>query len=361
MAERPGAEVMIRQVERLAADLRDLTGIFGARAAALLAPPRGERAEKVYLTGDGDSYHASCAAAMAFETIADIACAPVSALRFSEYGAQWMRPSAPDRTLVIAVSASGGTERVLRAVERARHHGAQTLAVTGTPGSAVTREACHSLVIGLPDTEPSPGIRSYQASLLGLLLIAIQLAQTRGRCSALAAERLRHELSALAEAVDATARAVKASCRDLATVIAAAPVMAMVGSGPSYGSALFSAAKVVEGAGIPAIGQDLEEWCHVERHAGPADMPVVVIAPPGRSHPIAADVAALARKLGRRVITVAQIGDTDLTRHADTVLPVHGGTREEFTPLLYHVFASYLACFTAQRLGRAPFQMGRLS
>src|SRR5260370_17436960 len=87
MAERPGAEVMIRQVERLAADLRDLTGIFGARAAALLAPPRGERAEKVYLTGDGDSYHASGAAAMAFETIADIPCPPGSPLRFRQHRA----------------------------------------------------------------------------------------------------------------------------------------------------------------------------------------------------------------------------------------------------------------------------------
>ena len=61
------------------------------------------------------------------------------------------------------------------------------------------------------------------------------------------------------------------------------PVLVMTGSGPSYGTALFAAAKMTETAGVFAAGQDLEEWCHVERLAYPDAMPVFVIAPPGRS------------------------------------------------------------------------------
>jgi len=60
--------------------------------------------------------------------------------------------------------------------------------------------------------------------------------------------------------------------------------MVMVGSGPSYGTALFSAAKMIEAAGIFVLGQDVEEWWHVERFAYPIAMPVFVIAPPGRSY-----------------------------------------------------------------------------
>jgi glutamine---fructose-6-phosphate transaminase (isomerizing) len=137
--------------------------------------------------------------------------------------------------------------------------------------------------------------------------------------------------------------------------------MVVAGSGPNYGTAMFAAAKMAEAAGILAAGQDLEEWCHVERYAYPAGMPVAVIAPPGSSHQAAADVAATAGELGRHVIAVTHQGHTDVTRHASTVLPVHGDTREEFTPLLYHVFASYLASFTAHRLGRRPFQAGHVS
>lgn len=136
-------------------------------------------------------------------------------------------------------------------------------------------------------------------------------------------------------------------------------MMIMVGSGPSYGTALFSAAKMIEAAGVFAVGQDLEEWSHVERHAYPDDMPIFVIAPPGRSHQRATELAAQAHKLGRRVIAITNDDDTEISRHARAVLPVHGRTREEFSPLLYHPFAGYLACFLTQRLGRLPFQTDR--
>jgi glucosamine--fructose-6-phosphate aminotransferase (isomerizing) len=88
-------------------------------------------------------------------------------------------------------------------------------------------------------------------------------------------------------------------------------------------------------------------------------MPVFVIAPPGRSHWRAGDLAATARGLGRRVITVTHKDDTAVTRHAYAVLPVQGEVREEFSPVLYHLFASYVASYVAARLGRSLFQSDR--
>ncbi len=88
-------------------------------------------------------------------------------------------------------------------------------------------------------------------------------------------------------------------------------------------------------------------------------MPVFVIAPPGRSHWRAGDVAATARALGRRVIAVTHKDDTAVTRHAHAVLPVHGEVREEFSPMLYHLFANYVASYVAARLGRSLFQSNR--
>src|SRR5215813_6624752 len=170
-------EVMIRQVEGLAGDLRALTRPFTEQIRSVLTPSEWRAVNKVYLTGDGDSYHASCAAEMAFETIADIACAPMSAQRFLDYGAAWMRPTAPQQTLVVATSASGGTKRVVQAIERAKAHGALTIAFTGTPNSAVTQVAERTIVVELPQKQRSPGIRTYQASLLGMLLVAIQLGE----------------------------------------------------------------------------------------------------------------------------------------------------------------------------------------
>ena len=352
-------EVMFRQVAGLAGDVRQLTHPFERQVRAALTPPEWRAVRKVYLTGDGDSYHASCAAEMAFAAIADVDCEPLSAQRFLDYGAAWMRPATPHQTLVIATSASGGTERVVQAIERAKENGALTVALTGTPNSPVTQVADRTITVELPQRERSPGIRTYQASLVGMLLTAIQLGELQDRYAREEAEGLRRELVDLATVVDATTNAIQAGCREVADMIAASPVVVMLGSGPSYGTALYGAAKLIEAAGVFAMGQDLEEWWHVERFAYPVDMPVFVIAPPGRSHWRAESVAATARGLGRRVIVVAHQNDTQVTRHAHMVLPVHGEVREELSPLLYHLFASYVAAHVAKRLDRCPFQSDR--
>ena len=101
-------EVMLRQLAGLAGDLRQLTRPFAQQIGTVLSPAEWAAVKNVYLTGDGDSYHASCALEMAFETLAGVGCRPMSAQRFVDYGAQWMR----QQSLVLAISASGGTQRV---------------------------------------------------------------------------------------------------------------------------------------------------------------------------------------------------------------------------------------------------------
>lgn len=349
------SQVMIRQVEQLSEDLRERVPVFEHRTRTLLTPSERVAVDSVFLIGNGDSYHASCATETAFETLAGIPCEPLSAHRFLRYGPlPTHRTSAGRRALLIATSASGTTRQVVQAIEHARGHGVLTVALTGTPDSPVTQEADRALIVDLPNSERSPGIRTYQASLLGMLLIALHLAETRP--SHRATDPLRQELINLADAIDVTARGIKDRCRYLAHEIADAPVVMVVGSGPSYGTALFSAAKIIEASGVFAAGQDLEEWSHVERFAYPLDTPVFVIAPPGRSLSRAADLATQARSLGRRVIAITPEARTEVTRHAHTVLPVHGTVREEFSPLLFHLFAAYTACYLTKRLGRTPFQ-----
>jgi len=44
---------------------------------------------------------------------------------------------------------------------------------------------------------------------------------------------------------------------------------------------------------------------------------------------------------------------------SSAVLPVQGEVREEFSPLLYHLFANYVASYVAARLGRSLFHSDR--
>jgi len=348
--------VMFTQAAQLSHDLTRLTGPVTEQITGLLPPGGWTSVDRVYLSGDGDSYHAACAVQWAFTSLAGIDCHAISAQHLLSYPPNLSTRGPERRALVIGISASGTTKRVQQLLTQARERGALTVAVTGRPGSPVTQEAEHSLIVELTQNQPSPGIRTYQASLLGLLLIAVHLSSHRSGGPVAAPKLLRAEILALADRIEATSHAAAQHCPALVKTIAHAPAMTLLGSGPSHGTALFAAAKIIEAASIFAVGQDLEEWSHVERFARPYTMPLFLIAPPGPTHPRAVQVARHARSLGRYVIAVTTADDDDLTMHAHTVLPVHGHPREEFSPLLYGLFAAHLAGGLAQHLKRQPFQ-----
>ena len=104
------------------------------------------------------------------------------------------------------------------------------------------------------------------------------------------------------------------------------------------------------------MGQDLEEWTHVEFFAYPSDTPTFIIAPPGNAHWRAIELAEMVKNYGRRLVAVVKHDNHRIIEHADFTLPVIGDVREEFSPLVYHIAADFFACFLAESTGRHLFQ-----
>lgn len=349
-------EVMIRQVEDLPQLTRTQLEPIDRAARAVLAGLPVTSLQRIITAGNGDSYHAVCACELAFASIGGIANDPLSAQRFLDYGVDLLPPSAAVTTLVAGVSASGGTADVAQLLAAVRARGAPTLAITGAPGSRVTQAAQYTLPVTIPDFGRSPGVRTYHASLLGLLLLAINIGELRQHISAAEANALRNELGEMEAIMAATLDAARELAQAAAQLCREEPFLLFLGSGPSYGTALFAAAKVVEASAVFAAAQELEGWWHVERFAYPAGMVTFLIAPPGRTYQRAVELAKGARQLGRRVIAVVREGDQAIARHAELILPVAGDVREAFSPLVYHLIASLFASFLAQALGRALLQ-----
>jgi glucosamine--fructose-6-phosphate aminotransferase (isomerizing) len=348
--------VMVKQVEDLPVVMREQTGPFDSIVRNVLTPLEFLSLRRVFVVGDGDSYHASMASEMAFENIARIPCEPMSAQRFLDYGAEWMPVPNPNSTLVVGISASGKTQRVIQSLERAKEYGALTIALTGTKGSPLTQAADRAIEMQLPDKGPSPGIRTYSASLLGLALLAIRIGEIKDRYHQEQANAMRKELKDLASIVEATTQVTDGPARQAGDAFHDANIHIWVGSGPSYGTAIFSAAKTVEAAAVFSVGQDLEEWWHVEKFAFPKDMPTFIVAPPGRSYRRAFELAKTAKQMGRRIAAVVNSDDRDIAPLADFVFPVAGEVREEFSPLVYHVAADLFAAYLTDKLGRKLFQ-----
>ena len=354
-------EVMLKQVADLPKMMRSQTAAFDHDIRNVLTPLEFQSLHRVYLVGDGDSYHGSLAAEMAFESIAKMNCEPLSAMRFLEYAADYVPTSFPNDTLMVGISASGRTQRVVQAIERARKASPniRTVAFSGQAGSPVMEAAERSVQLKIEDLGMSPGIRTYAASLMGLYLLAIRIGELKNKYTMDEANAMRAEIASLADVVEASTPAFDKTAKELAELFKDSPSFIFAGSGPSFGTAVFSAAKVIEAAGIFSMGQDLEEWAHVERFCYPDEMPVFIIAPQGKGYWRAVELAKSAKSLGRKIIAIVNEKDQEIAPLADHVFPVAGDVREEFSPLVYHVPADLFASYLATKQGKFLFQSDR--
>lgn len=340
-----------QQVDTLPELVQGMVDRLVRTAQAALPPALCRDVQRVFLTGCGDSHHAGLNTEMAFEQLAGLPCEPMTALQFGRYAAGYLPSGA---ALVLAVSVSGQVSRTIEALELARAAGATSVAVTGDGNSPLARAAeivLKTAVPPLPDELQGmvvPGTRSYVASQLALYVTAIHLGQERGHLPQAQANKLRHELAALAEQMEATIAAADPAAHEATAAWHDAASFVFCGAGPNYGTALFSAAKILEASGDAAVAQDTEEWAHLNYFARETATPTFLLSAGGRDEDRALEIAEAARAIGRRVAVVAPTGsDLAQTEHKDVLLPVAGPVRECFSPLLLclpgALFAAYLA------------------
>lgn len=312
---------------------------------------------QVYLIGCGDSYMATVGSELAFWTLAGLPCRALTALHFSRYIAPQLRDDGS--TLVIGVSVSGEVARTVEGLRMAARAGARTIALTGDSSSRLARSSQYlfpAVVPAMANTSPSPGVRSYVASLLALYLLAVRLGETRGFLEPEIVAGAHEELRSIAEL---QAQAIGAGMECIKTWLSSADQIrefVFLGAGPAYGVALFGAAKILEASGDPALGQDLEEWAHLQYFARDVSTPTVIIDCGGAGYSRAVEVAQAARAIGRRVLAVVPAGEGVISSVADVTLALSGQTREAFTPLLYSIPVMCLASERAKSLRENPYR-----
>lgn len=347
---------MIENINDLPTLIQSKTMVFEELVKKVLGRINLPVIRKVFIVGDGDSFHAGLSAEMAFESLAGTSCEVASAQKFLDYKAPYLSEADHDKTLIICISASGGTKRVLQSVKIAKEKGYRVFGMTGIPNSAIATEMDFNITLEVPHFPPCPGIRSYVATVLGLILTAVNIGVINKKFTSDRAFELIKEIQDLSNIAKSTIAASDKVACSFAQDIRQAGAMIFLGSGPSYGTAVFSAAKIIEACGIYAMGQDLEEWSHVEFFAYPNDMPTVIIAPPGNSKWRAEEIVEMVRSFGHKTATIAEGNDHSVMQNAHYAFPVVGTVREEFSPIIYHIGADMLAFHLANALNRKLFQ-----
>lgn len=350
-------ELILDQMETLGEIHRENFNDIDASVRKAFSALELESLHRVYAIGDGDSYHAALASKMAFLQFAKTVYYPTPAFQFLAYDSDFIPVNFPRDTLVVGVSASGNSSKVVESIKKARAKSEKIIVagLVGNEHSQVADAAGRMISAQLPELGRSPGIRTYTASLMGLMSIAIRIGEIKRVYHMQVANQLRQEIVDLADGVEKTYQAAIEPAQLAAESFKNASFISYVGSGPSFGSAYFSSAKVVESAGVYPGVQDLEEWAHVERFSYPVDFPVFLVAPPGKSYWRAVELAKGAKLIGHPLMAVVSAQDTEISQLADYVFPVQVEAREAFTPLLYYIAGTIFAYYLTKKLGRCMF------
>jgi len=243
--------------------------LFGANAQTILTD-----IDRVLILACGTSYYAGLTARYWIESLAAI---PVTVEIASEYR---YRDSVPHpRTLVVTITQSGETADTLAALKHARVLGmAQTLTICNVATSAMVRECqlaylTHAGVeIGVAST------KAFTTQLVGLFLLALTLAQTRGRLDGAQETAHLKALRHLPAAIGAVL-ALEPQIMAWADRFARKEHALFLGRGMHYPIALEGALKLKEISYIHAEAYPAGELKHGPLALVTEHMPVVTIAP----------------------------------------------------------------------------------
>jgi glucosamine--fructose-6-phosphate aminotransferase (isomerizing) len=205
-----------------------------------------------------------------------------------------------------------------------------------------------------PDPGFAPGTISYVASLCVLYALALRAGELSGRLSPAVVEERLMALSAQSDVVARTTELSAPAAAELGRETAFDVPIHLVGGGPSFGTASFGRAKLIEAALVPAGAHELEEWAHEHFFCtGPGTL-TIVVAPRGAGEDRATEQLDAVRELGGTAVAVCP-PDAPAATRADRVLPVAGEPPEELSPVPYCVPLELFALHFARRKGLTMF------
>ncbi|HXW32595.1 MAG TPA: glutamine--fructose-6-phosphate transaminase (isomerizing) [Acidimicrobiales bacterium] len=284
-------------------------------------------AERIVVVACGSSYHAGLVAKHAIERWARLGCEVDIASEF-----RYRDPVLDERTLVVGISQSGETIDTLQALREARQWGAKVLVVANVVDSSMAREAD-----GVLYTHAGPEIgvaatKTHLAQLVAMEVLALYLAQLRGKLSPADARLLFADLAALPGLLDTTL-AREADVARVARRFAEVRDFFFLGRHVGLPVALEGALKLKEIAYARAEGYPAGELKH-----GPIALiePGTVVMAVATRTPLwekVMDNVAEVRARGATVVVVANDGHAAAAEAADEVLWVPE-THPLFAPVL---------------------------
>ncbi len=299
---------------------------------------------KVSIVACGTSWHAALVGKYMIESMCRL---PVEVDIASEY--RYRDPLVEAGHLVILITQSGETADTLAAMKEARDKGARVLTICNVVGSSAARAAD-----GVVYTHAGPEIgvastKAFTTQLVALFLFSMYLAQVKdtmpkGERLELVAELTR--LPRLVERIlghEPTIQVMAKRYHNYSDFL-------FLGRGPHFPIALEGALKLKEISYIHAEAYAAGEMKHGPIALIDENMPVLVIAPPGRLYEKVVSNAMEVKARDGIVIAMVGEGDSDISARVDDVIVVPPAS-EYLSPILYAVPLQFLSYHIAVMRG----------
>jgi glucosamine--fructose-6-phosphate aminotransferase (isomerizing) len=348
---------MITEIQKLPSHIKEITPLIDKKIRDLFDFNELLSIKEVVVVGCGDSYMSGVATKHAFEKFSHIPVQAILSMQAARYDLIESFSSFPRNPLVLGVSVSGTVARTYEAIGVARDGGSLTVGITSNPDSPLSQAAEKTLVVPSPESLMAPGVSSYRTSMISLYLMGIRLGEVSGLLAQSEADAIRNELMGLGESIEKTIEKNIENIKLCAESLAEAHQFVFLGSGPNEASALFCAAKMIEANGRNSIGQDIEEWAHLQYFEnGYRETPTFLIVPPGNSHTRASELIEPMQRVGRVIIGVVSEDEKEITGQADWSFPIVGQIREIFSPLVYSVVGEIFAAYFTDVINASYFR-----
>ena len=284
-------------------------------------------AQRFIIIGCGTSWHAGLIGEYLFEDLVRI---PVEVEYASEF--RYRNPVITDKDVVIAISQSGETADTLAALKLAREKGAKTFGIVNAVGSSIARFTDAGCYIHAGPEIGVASTKAFTGQVTLLTLMALSLAEKKGKIEKEYFNRLITELENIPAKVEEVMK-MNDQIQYIASEMKDAPNALYLGRGYNFPVALEGALKLKEISYIHAEGYPAAEMKHGPIALIDENMPVIVIATNQSAYEkITSNIQEVKARKGI-VIAIVVEGDKEISKIADYTIEIPE-TEEPFTPLI---------------------------
>jgi len=236
------------------------------KLTALMDSQTYKRLKRVIITGCGDSFSAAGAMLPAFKLHSGLKYVSVpDPMEYCRYydKQEVTKGFSDDETLVVAVSASGGSDRIVEILSKANGMGVGSMLISNNPESKGAKAAGHMFYVETPPGCNSPGLRSYFASMIAITALGAFIGLQQGHISDQRFGAIKNSIVDYTKVCMARFQEIDEQMFRLGMVWKNYEKFEVVGDWAEGYSAQFVEEKFIECAGVHATHADSEDWCHI--------------------------------------------------------------------------------------------------